>query len=84
MNSEFDEGINIKLNKIRYISNVVRHITQNAEAKSTRSTQLEVYKAMNTSVLTYSYENWAIERSERYNIEAAEFRFLRSFAGHRF
>jgi hypothetical protein len=56
--------VDIKLNKIRYISSALQHSTQQAEAKATRSTHLKVRKLTTTSSLIYWYEIWVIEGSD--------------------
>ena len=45
------------------------------KGKAQLSTQIKFYKVMEVPVLMYGSENWALNRSDKREIEAAEVRF---------
>ena len=50
--------------------------------KTRKDTMMRFYKDLAVPLLTYSSENWALNRPGRRRIETAEIRFLRRVSGH--
>lgn len=74
-----NNDVNNKINKFQRMCGTIK---RTLSRKTLKETQLKFYKVMAVPVLMYGSENWALTRSERRRIEAAEMRFLRSVAGY--
>lgn len=82
-------GVNMSYNgetdvheKIKRFLKVTGLINRTLNANKTRrETRLKVYNTLAVPMLTYGSETWALKKSEKKRIEAAEMRFMRRTAG---
>lgn len=79
ISSEGEVDVQSKISKFLKITGLINKILRHN--KTTRETRLRVYNTLAVPMLTYGSETWALRKTDKKRIEAAEMRYLRRTAG---